>query len=170
MGTQRVTVPEWQKWVRGYGARVLEAGQRGMISGGLRCVAMLQKATAEAMPANPEGLGDGGAVNTGAFRRGWRMQAYRLKMFVFNTENYAEIIEDGRRPGGKPPPRRYIEQWARRRLGLDWDEARAAAWPIAKAIAQRGLRGRKIMAKLVPAMKRAVEEEVEREVKKEIAR
>lgn len=170
MSTQRLSIPQWQMWVRNYGKRVLEAGQRGLVSGGLRAVTMLQKASQEAEAASPTGPSDGGAVNTGAYRRGWRMQVYRLSMFVFNTENYADIIENGRAPGRKPPPRRIIEQWARRRLGMSVEEAAAAAWPIAQAIGQRGLKGRHVMGKLVPKMKRAVEEEIEREVKREITK
>jgi hypothetical protein len=48
-------------------------------------------------------------------------------------------METGRRAGAAMPPLAAIELWAMRKLGLDGASAHRAAWPIAQAIARRGL-------------------------------
>lgn len=170
MPTSRLSIPQWQTWVKKYGKRVVAAGQRGLISGGLRGVTILQKATRDAMPANPDGIGSGGAFNTGDFLRGWKMTVADKRVLLYNSSPYAAIIEAGRKPGSKPPPRRVIEQWARRRLGMTADEAHAAAFAFAAEIGRRGLRGRWIMRDSMKAINKAIVEEINREVAAEIQR
>lgn len=48
---------------------------------------------------------------------------------------YAIVVHEGRRPGSRMPPVSAIRAWARRK-GVDED----AAYPIARAIGQRGTR------------------------------
>lgn len=52
---------------------------------------------------------------------------------------YARSVLEGRKPGGKMPPWRAIQDWMKtRRLGTD----RASAWAIARAIQRRGIKAR----------------------------
>ena len=52
----------------------------------------------------------------------------------------ANVLEYGRRPGGRMPPPDVVATWAARN-GIDPE----AAFPIARAIARRGIRGRFFM-------------------------
>lgn len=52
---------------------------------------------------------------------------------------HARYVLEGRKPGGKMPPWRAIQDWMKvKRLGSD----RASAWAIARAIRQRGIKAR----------------------------
>jgi hypothetical protein len=102
-------------------------------------------------------------VNYGAYLRAWKAEGDPDGAALFNSSKYAGVIERGRRPG-KFPPIAAIAQWALRRLRLKPEGARRggrrstsfsadevmapafkAAWPIARAIARRGLLPRLIM-------------------------
>jgi hypothetical protein len=117
---------------------------RGVQAGAQRVVALMIERTTSAPPANPAGIGGGGAVNTGDFRRRWRARPLPDGAVVTNDHPASPTIEHGRRPG-KRPPRDPIAQWARRRLGLSETEAMSVAFLVARAIGRRGLIGRKIM-------------------------
>ncbi len=54
---------------------------------------------------------------------------------------YGAPVEFGRQPGRKQPPLDAIELWVRRQLGISGDEARSAAYVIARAIGRRGIKG-----------------------------
>lgn len=100
------------------GDRVRQAALTGVRSAAARAVPELVRRTREAPPANPAGIGHGGAVNTGALVRGWRKQDTPNGADVFNPVAHAPIAERGRRPGAKAPPLEVIVEWARRRLGM----------------------------------------------------
>jgi len=117
---------------------------RGVHAGAQRAVAYMVERTRTAPPANPGGVGEGGAVNTGDFVRRWRMRALPDGAVVTNDDPKGPHIEHGRRPG-KMPPIAAIAAWAFRRLGLSVEEAKRAAYPMALAIARRGLLPRQIM-------------------------
>lgn len=52
---------------------------------------------------------------------------------------HARYVLEGRKPGGRMPPWRAIQDWMKvRRLGSD----RASAWAVARAIARRGIKPR----------------------------
>lgn len=89
---------------------------RGIRSGAQRAVQFLIEQTRLAPPANPAGIGSGGAVNTGAFIREWRSQATSDGAVVTNRNGYGPIIEHGRRAGAKMPPKQAIVEWIKRRL------------------------------------------------------
>src|SRR5260370_20083155 len=130
----KLTIQGFRGMVLQYGPRMLDAAMRGMQSGAAAGVAELQRATDTVQSANPRGIGSGGAVNTGNFRRRWKMSfdPGRRAVSVYNDAPYAGPVDIGRRPGSRMPPLRVIARWAERRLGLPKDEARAAAFPIAK--------------------------------------
>lgn len=155
-------------YFRRLGAAMTPAVVRGVQSGALACVPLLHNATRRAPPASPYGAR--GAFNTGEYLRAWRVSNLADGARVYNDRSYAAVVEWGRRRGGPMPPREAIRRWAQRRLGLSVVEARAAAWPIARAIARRGLRGRRVMEDQTARMTRVVMREARRELREALAR
>jgi hypothetical protein len=141
-----------------------KAMERGCVSGAMRCIPIVQRSVETAPPANPAGKGTGGAFNYGDFKRAWKSAAVPGGAKVFNTRPYAAVIEEGRRPGSKMPPRGIIEHWARRRLGVGEKEAKSLDFVIRRAIAERGLLPRKVLERALPEMDEAVLEEIVREL------
>jgi hypothetical protein len=140
-----IPMSRYPEFLKKLGVRAITAAKRGAHRAAIRSQQHLVRETSNAPPANPAGIGTGGAVNYGVFKRSWRSQKTSYGGVVYNLSPYADIIERGRRAGSRFPPLRIIAQWAQRRLGLSRQEAERAAYPIARAIAQRGLIGRKIL-------------------------
>jgi hypothetical protein len=88
---------------------------RGMRAGAARAVGYLVQRTREAPPANPSGVGTGGAVNTGNFARRWRVIPLPDGVALDNDAPYAPIVDGGRRPG-KFPPKAELIAWIKRRI------------------------------------------------------
>lgn len=153
------------------GPGLVAAAVRGVRRGGFRAVSMLQQFTGQAPPANPSGVGQGGAVNTGAYKRAWKMEPLPDGARVHNASPYAGVVEYGRRPG-RFPPLLEVERWARRRLGLSPKEARRAAFPIARAIASRGLLPRLVLTgpQNAAALSKAFDEEIAKELDAALAK
>lgn len=169
--------------------RDLRAGlRRGVLSGAKRCLPILHQATRTAIPANPGQVGSGGAFNTGAYLRAWRAEPISGGARVYNDSVYAAVIEHGRRRG-KFPPIAAIQLWAQRKFRLkvksfapartarlraakarrssksvSQSQLRNIAFVIARAIARRGLRARRVMHGVRPAMRAAVVDEIKREM------
>ncbi len=204
---------------------------RGVHSGAARAVGYLVQRTRAAPPANPGGVGSGGAVNTGGFIRRWKAVRLPDGAELVNDSPYAGIVDPdaqyGRRPGSKFPPKEALIAWIKRRLltrppqkrrrfadrRTDSDKERDAAqkardkkvrdflrdreppkerkpaggggsggrrgagpsadklaermyFPIARAIARRGLLGRRILHD--PEAKRAILDYVRADVRKEL--
>ena len=137
---------------------------RGIHSGLLRSVGTVQQSVDHAMPASPRGAI--GAVNTGDYKRRWRVQLTATGGRLFNDHPAADVIERGRRPGRKGPPPSEMKIWAMRRLGLSDAEAEKAKWPLSKAIGKRGLTGRRVLTN--PATTDRITRNVMDEVKAEV--
>lgn len=163
----RMSMEELVKWYAQLGDRTVVAARRGCVRGAQRAVQTLQRATGRAPPANPAQLGVGGAVNTGHYKRSWKMEALSDGARVYNDAPYAGVIEDGRRVG-KFPPITPIQDWAQRRLGLSREEARKAAFPIARAIARRGLLARKVLTNKLPDIEKDAVTEIVAELDREL--
>lgn len=170
----KTNLADWGDWYRKLGgrthgtrSRLFIAVRRGLIRAGHRAVGELQRATSAAGPANPNGTGTGGAVNTGNFKRSWKNTPMTDGALVHNTAAYGGVIEGGRRTG-RFPPMNAIRDWAQRRLGLSREEAARAAFPIARAIAKRGLMARKVMASTLPAIEKFLAGEIEAELQREL--
>lgn len=88
---------------------------RGVRSGAARSIPYLVDRTRTAPPANPAGIGTGGAVNTGALARGWRWVATPEGADILNPEPHGPVVDGGRRPG-KFPPKDALVAWIKRRL------------------------------------------------------
>lgn len=143
---------------------------RGIHSGIMRALPIVQAATVNAMPASPNG--SIGAVDTGAYRQAWAFELWPTGGRIFNTRPYAGVIEGGRRAGSKRPPTRALKLWAMRKLGLSEEEAESASYAIANAIAKRGLAGRKVLTGPMTSSQitQAVMEEIRNEVQASIKR
>ena len=167
--TLHIDPKELGAWYRKLGPRMNKAALRGAKRGGLHAVSTLQRATSRATPANPGGVGTGGAVNTAFYKRAWKSEPTSTGVRVYNAARYSSIIEYGRRPG-KFPPLAVIRDWAQRRLGLSRKEAERAAFPIARAIAKRGLVPRKVLSNALPQIHSHFLQEVVAELDREMAR
>lgn len=161
MATVKLNIKQWPIYMAALGPRMKVAIQRGVVSGANRCIPILQQRADNAVPASSNG--SSGAFNTGNYRRRFRVRELAIGASVYNDAPYAGVIDDGRRTG-KFPNLRAIEQWARRKLKLSAKKAREAAYPIARAIAKRGLKPRKVISGANGLMKRAVLAEVSREL------
>lgn len=170
----RVTMnpAQWAKYMVGLGPKLLPAAERGLYAGALRALPKLQLWTRTAQAANPTNTGQGGAVNTGAFLRGWKARAIAGGAEVRNDAPYSGVVEYGRRAGARAPPRAEIARWVQRRMGLSEKEARSVAFLIARSIKRRGLKGRHIltsdehMRELVAAVTNEMVAELDRELEK----
>lgn len=131
----------------------------------LRGVGIMQRRTREAPPANPAGVGEGGAVNTGDFLRRWKAERLADGARTYNVSSYGPVIEHGRRAPKKPPPKEVIVRWIQRRLGKTEDEARSLAFVVARAIGRRGLKGRKIAEGGQDEIAEAALEEIEKAIR-----
>lgn len=118
---------------------------RGLRAGAARALPYLVDRTRAAPPANPAGIGAGGAVNTGNLIGGWRVKPLPDGAAIINLRSYGPTVDGGRRAGSKLPPLKDITRWIMRRLGKSESEARKLAFPFARAIARRGLIARKIL-------------------------
>ena len=73
---------------------------------------------------------------TGEYRSGWFYQVWPKALVVGNHADHALYVEKGRRPG-KRPPMSAIQRW----MAAKGIPSRAA-FPIARAIGKRGIKGR----------------------------
>lgn len=156
----KIALKDFPLWLRQRMRLNPEAAQKGLLAAAMRSVGVLQDATRNATPGNPSGLGIG-AVDTGRLVASWRAAQITNGARVYNTSPYAGIVEYGRRPG-KFPNITAIARWAQRRLGLSKEEAARAAWPIAEAIARRGLAPRRVLANSLGQIKKLAIEEIKK--------
>lgn len=172
MSGRVMTTGDFCKYVRRLREQLVGADGailRGIHSGCMRAISVLHDSTNNAFPASPNG--SIGAVNTGDYKRRWQFELLPTGGRVYNDHPAAGVIEYGRRKG-KFPPMVAVMRWAQRRLGLDAAEAKRAAFPIARAIAQRGLVGRRVLTNpsTVDKITRVVMEEIHHEVKAALER
>lgn len=145
MTVLRMNAQEFARYHRRLAEQFKPTLLKGIRSGAQRAIAYLQTQTRLAPPANPKGIGTGGAVNTGRFLGGWRSKAIPEGAVITNDRPYGPIVERGRRQGAKMPPAADIIAWIQRRLGKSREEAIALRFVISRAISRRGLLGRFIM-------------------------
>jgi len=167
-----MNLKEWKRYHERLADQFHPAALRGARSAALATVAVAQRRTRQAPPANPAGKGKGGAVNTGDYLRRWRWITISDGARVLNDHPAAAVIEYGRRPGSAPPPEQAIRDWLIRRLR--WKEAKAnrAARAVAMAIGRRGLLARHVLTSedAVQEIAKILEREVRHELERELAR
>jgi hypothetical protein len=135
-----------------------KAALKGALSGALRAVPIIQRATMKAK-----------AVNTGAFMRGWRARRHKLGAEVYNTAPHAAYVEEGRKPGARMPPPDVIAKWSKRvKIKLGRGKARISreslGFLIARAIAKRGIKAKNVRKRAWHNMATAVEVEVHKAI------
>lgn len=86
----------------------------------------------------PRGISSGGGGLRGSIFTELRGSQATREQFVSSSLFYAPIVEVGRRPGQRPPPRRALELWVVRKLGVASREAPSVAFLVARAIGVRG--------------------------------
>jgi hypothetical protein len=147
--TYRLSPRRFGKWQKELGERVPAAIDRGLTAAGRFAVQSAQLRTAWKGKTDLRGFisGFGFAV----------LPDHTLQ--VFNRAEHARFVEGGRGSSVKLPPIRLISEWAARKLGNY-----ALGWPIAKAIAKRGIKPTPIMTS--PAFAAKLREMAQREVRK----
>lgn len=171
MPVLRMNLAEWEAYHARLADAFRPAAVRGVQSAAHRIVALLQERTRSAKPMSPRGAV--GAVNTGEFLRGWRWTGEDDGALLYNDRtDRGPIQEHGRRPGARMPPKDVIETWLRQRAGMSAKEAKRAAYPVARAIARRGLWGRQILTEPSFNLKMAdlVSAEILHELEAEVAK
>lgn len=107
----------------------------------------MESATRAAPPASANG--STGAIATGKYLRAWRTKRMRransIGVLISNSTKQAWFVEFGRFPSHKKPPLSAIAKWAQVKFGMSYKEAKRVAWPIANAIAKRGLKARHVL-------------------------
>lgn len=79
-------------------------------------------------------------MDLGGYRVGWRYTAAPMQLKIYNAAPHAIFVEKGRKPFSKMPPLAPILAWVLRH-GMD----KSLAWPLCRAIAKRGIKGRPIL-------------------------
>lgn len=82
------------------------------------------------------------AVATGTFRDSWRVKVLpsNLSVTILNDAPYSDYVEEGRRPG-KRPPKAKILAWVEQKLGYSGSMASTVAFFISRKIARSGWAG-----------------------------
>lgn len=169
MPVVKMSMDQWSKEMMSLGDRFAPAALRGVRSGALRCIVLMQQRTTYAPPASAGGTP--GAFDTGLYKAAWKSAALPDGARVFNDRPQAGVIDRGRRPAPvSSEGRRNLEAWAKRKLKLSGDEARAAAWAISQILKKRPLRARRVMSGGEKEMIALVEEEIGHELDVELRR
>ena len=95
-----------------------------------------------------------------------------LRGVVASRASYAGYVEFGRRPGGAMPPWREgspLYRWVVRNLEPQGGDFESAAFLVARAIARRGIRGRRMFARAFEENQSRIDKRI-RELVDEIAR
>lgn len=175
MGTTYINTKEFAQYYERLGKLYNAALKRGLNLGATKSLDILRKATTLAVPANPDYPGRPGTVGahqpTGTFLKSWSKESLGpVAVKIKNSASYAPTIEYGREAGRSAPPSQNIERWLVARLGFSSDDAKQASFPIARAIAQRGLLPRRVLAANVPAIEDMIMKTINEEIVKELER
>jgi hypothetical protein len=118
------------------------------------------QATEELLPVLLEqvraGAIAGTPVDLGFARQSWQVQIDRpspvlVQGSVYSNLDYMPYIEEGRRPGSRPPPSSALYDWVARKLGIAAKDIAGVAFVVARAIGQRGLPALRPLGKAVEA-------------------
>lgn len=158
MSTVVLSLGQWADLWKKRQAGMQAAMDAGLLAGGMRCIPILQRATRNAPPASDNG--SPGAFDTGNAHARFTASLIPKGVRVQNDAAYFGVIDGGRRKNSRTPPLDVIKRWSMRKMGLSEEEAKAAAWPIARAIGKRGLEARNIFGDSIREMGKVVAEEV----------
>lgn len=91
---------------------------------------------------------DRGIFAFGKFYRGisyTQSKQYGASITFINRAAHAVYVEYGRRAGARMPPVSALIPWVMKKFGVPYKRARGIAFAVAKKIARRGIKARKIM-------------------------
>lgn len=92
-----------------------------------------------------ENLVNMGAIDTGFLLRSGNVERDFLAKKIVYSAPYSIIVEFGRQPGSMPPIT-VIQEWVRRKLGIqNPKKAESIAWAIAQSIKTNGIEPRPFM-------------------------
>jgi hypothetical protein len=169
-----VTMGHWAGFMLKLGKEYVPTVKRGIKSGCMRSIRILQMATMRAPSGAYGAAGQGiyGAVNTGQYKRAWKFQELSDGGKLFNDTPYAPIIEYGRRPGKgiSQIGQIAVANWARRRLGVDYAQAKGIAFCISRKYKRVGLKGRYVLRDSLPEIENAINAGVKEAVDKTLQR
>ena len=140
-GSVTVTVANWGAYQKKYTAKVIQAVRTGAMT--RAAPVMLKTLELETIRR--------GIYDRGGFMESWSAKLVEGKsaLRVSNRSVHGWNVELGRKPGARQPPVRVggkLHMWVRRRLGIsDYKMARKVAFFIARKIARRGIRPRKVL-------------------------
>lgn len=106
-----------------------------------------------------------------------KSDGYVIKFYGKGTQNYADVIEKGRRPNSTPPPTAAIESWLRikkikprGRMGqfikkeTDDEKIKKAAYLISKKIGKYGIEGIHYWQEAIDAELENIDDEMEKKI------
>lgn len=115
---------------------VPDIARREFTRAGWQSSLLLQR---EVQENTPTGIGAGGGLKGSIIAIEPVVSTERIESGAATSLVYAVPVELGSRP--HRPPVEPLQDWARMKLGLPADQARAAGFRIAGAIARRGTKG-----------------------------
>lgn len=140
---------------------VVAAIRRTVATEGLRIV---QEAVSNANPP---------PVDRGTYRRSFQSSPIPGGAELHNVAPHGAVVELGRRPGARMPPPAVLGEWARRKgllrgipKGSREAAQRSIGFVLARAIARRGIQGRRILTNTHAAVLQAVRAAVRQALKK----
>jgi hypothetical protein len=172
-GEVKINLAQFVEHQKKLGKMFKQVVMKGIHDGARRCIPILHQATEAAPPASIGGRV--GAFDTGRYKMAWKVRATATGAEIYNDMVYASVIEHGRRVGAQMPNITDIEKWVRRKLyaeppkgalgprlgrGRRATMSKSAAFPIARAIQRRGLKGRKVLTNVLPQLEQIVNKSV----------
>ena len=137
--------------LRALARRVEAAARANAVKAGRDAAKHLERAPRRAKPP---------PIATGEFVRSWRSSSPKPgQVVVENVAPHAGFVERGRKKG-RPPPVAAIRRWA-----LVKGLSPHIAWPVARAIGRRGVKGRWILRDARPAIERLFRDALARAVR-----
>lgn len=164
----KMSLAELAKTYRAMGTKGGKVVERAAMRTAVYARQQLVMSTDTVPGGNPKGIGIG-AVNIGHYRRSWKWTKIHNGVRIYNNAPYAAVIEEGRRPG-KGVSREgqvALARWAiRKGLVEGKGKARAAAakgvaFAISRALKKRGLKGRRVMGRVLDKIRRKWVEELQ---------
>jgi len=180
----RVELKDFGKLLTQLGDRANSALNTGLLAAAMKAQAIVVDETQRK-----------GVFNTGYYTRAWKAERItepQSRGFtVYNTAPYAGVIEEGRRPMPKRPPRagprrprgsgpipmdslppfrKAIAAWVMRKFSLPYEEAYPRMWAISNSINRNGIPARRVLGDAIPIIEKATRQEVERELRRALGR
>lgn len=173
MAVEHVYLPkDLPKALERQGNALRAAVLKGLRMGAQRGMGVIADRIAHAKPFAP--------VNTGQYRRSWRVERTPTGATLGSDAPYSPIIELGRRPGAAGPPIGPIREWVYRkfRVSKGWkakprnpdkahaqaNEIESMAWAIRNAIHKHGTKPRLIMSGAQGKLAAIAEEEIRKAI------